>query len=92
MHLDYAVNRYLSESFALGIHGFHLEQISGDSGDGALLGNFEAQASGIGPALLWSTQAAGRPITLIAKWLHEFDAERRIEGDHFIVSIVLGFN
>ena len=92
VHMDFAVNHYLSDSFAIGIHGFHLEQISGDSGDGALLGNFEAQASGVGPALLWSTNSAGRPISLIAKWLHEYDAERRIKGDHFIVSIALGFN
>lgn len=92
VHVDIAVNRYLSDSFALGIHGFHLEQISGDSGDGALLGNFEARATGIGPAALWSIQAGGRPVTLIAKWLHEFNADRRIEGDHFIVSIALGFN
>ena len=92
LHVDIAVNRYLSDSFAVGLHGFHLEQISGDSGDGALLGNFEAQASGAGPAVLWSTRVAGRPISLIAKWLHEFDAERRIEGDHFIVSFALGFN
>lgn len=92
VHVDIAINRYLSESLAVGIHGFHLEQISGDSGDGALLGNFEARASGVGPALLWSTTAGGRPISLIAKWLHEFDAKRRIEGDHFIVSFALGFN
>jgi hypothetical protein len=92
VHLDFAINRYLSDSIALGVHGFHLEQISGDSGEGALLGNFEAEASGIGPAVLWSTQAAGRPISLIAKWLHEFNADNRIEGDHFIVSIALGFN
>jgi hypothetical protein len=91
-HLDFAINRYLSESLALGVHGFHLEQISGDGGDGALLGNFEAQASGIGPALLWATQAGGKPISFIVKWLHEIDAERRIEGDHFIVSVALGFN
>ena len=92
VHLDFAINRYLSESLALGVHGFHLEQISGDSGDGALLGDFEAQASGVGPALLYTTQIANKPISLKAKWLHEFDAERRIEGDHFIVSIAFGFN
>lgn len=92
VHLDFAINRYLSDSFAVGIHGFHLEQISGDSGDGAILGNFEAQASGIGPALLWATTVKEHPVSLIAKWLHDFDATRRIEGDHFIVSFALGFN
>jgi hypothetical protein len=92
IHLDFAVNRYLSESFAVGIHGFHLEQISGDSGDGALLGNFEAEASGIGPALLWSSEVAGRQVSVIGKWLHEFNADRRIEGDHVMIGFVVGLD
>ena len=91
IHVDYSINRYLSETLAIGLQGFYLEQISGDSGDGALLGNFEAKAAGIGPALLWSTQIADKDISFIAKWLHEFKADRRIEGDHFVVSIVVGF-
>ncbi|MEP4485586.1 MAG: transporter [Halioglobus sp.] len=92
IHVDFAINRYLSESLALGIHGFHQKQVTGDSGDGAVLGDFKAEVSGAGPALLWSTQLADRPVSLIAKWLHDFDADRRIEGDHFIVSFALGFN
>jgi hypothetical protein len=43
------------------------------------LRDFEAQVAGIGPALRWSTEVAGRPVGVIAKWLHEFDAFR---GSH----------
>ena len=36
-------------------------------------------------------QINAAPIGVIAKWLSEFDAERRLEGDHFMVSAAFGF-
>ena len=87
IHLDVAFNQYLSDTLAVGIHGFYLKQISGDSGSGALLGSFKAEAWGIGPAVMWTTKMCDQDVTFIAKWLHEFDAENRMEGDH----ISLGF-
>ena len=47
-------------------------------------------AAGKAPALLWSTKIGKKPISVITKWLSEFDAERRLEGDHFIVSVAFG--
>ena len=91
LHIDYMINQFLSESWAIGIHGFYLKQLTGDSGDGAILGDFKAEAAGIGPAVLWNPKVADRQISLIAKWLHEFHAERRLEGDHVFVSFALSF-
>jgi hypothetical protein len=91
LHLDAVFNQFFSESFAVGIHGFYLKQITGDSGAGALLGDFEGEAAAIGPALLWNTQVGKKDVSFIAKWLHEFHAENRIEGDHFFVSFALGW-
>lgn len=54
--MDVVFNQFFSESFAAGIHGFYLKQITGDSGEGAVLDDFKAEAAGIGPALLWNTQ------------------------------------
>jgi hypothetical protein len=58
IHLDTVFNQFLSESFAVGIHGFYLKQVTGDSGDGALLGDFKGEAAGVGPALLWVEMVA----------------------------------
>ena len=91
LHIDYMINQFLSESWAIGVHGFYLKQLTGDSGDGAILGDFKAEAAGVGPAVLWSTKSLGREVTFIAKWLHEYHAERRIEGDHVFVSFAMGF-
>ncbi len=71
------------------MHGFYLNQISGDSGDGAILGDFKAEAAGIGPALLWSRKFGEQDVSFIAKWLHEFDAQNRLEGDHVMLSFAL---
>ena len=91
LHIDLMINQFLSESWAIGIHGFYLKQLTGDSGDGAVLGDFKAEASGIGPAVLWTTEINGQEVSFIAKWLHEFDVERRMEGDHVFASFVMGF-
>ena len=89
IHLDVALNQYFTETFAVGLHGFYLNQITGDSGSGALLGGFRARASAIGPAILWSTRIGKQDISFIGKWLHEFDAENRMEGDHFFISFAM---
>lgn len=89
IHFDFAINQYLSETFAIGIHGFYLDQISGDKGAGALLGGYEARAAGIGPALMWTTRIGEQDVSFISKWLHEFDAENRLEGDHFFLSFAM---
>jgi hypothetical protein len=90
-HIDFMINQFLSESWAIGIQGFYLKQLTGDSGDGAILGDFKAEVAGVGPALLWNTKINDQEVSFIAKWLHEYHAERRLEGDHVFVSFAMGF-
>ena len=52
-HLDYMLNQFFSVTFAIGVQGFYYKQYTGDSGSGAVLGDFKAQVAGIGPAVLW---------------------------------------
>ncbi len=82
-------NQFFSETFAVGLHAFYLKQITGDSGSSALLGDFKANSAGIGPAVLWATKLGDQDVSFIAKWLHEFDAENRLEGDHLFLSFAL---
>jgi len=57
------LNQFLSESLAIGIHGFYLKQVTGDNGSGARLGSFKAETAGVGPAVLWITKGLGREIS-----------------------------
>jgi len=86
LHLDVAFNQFLSERFAVGLQGFYLKQITGDSGSGALLGDFKGEVGGVGPALLWTTNVGGQEVSFIVKWLHEFHAENRLDGDQIFLS------
>ena len=88
-HIDYVFNQFLSESLAIGVHGFYFKQLSGDSGDGALLGDFKAEASGIGPAVMWIPPKYKGKVAFVAKWLSEYDVENRLEGDHVFLSFMM---
>jgi hypothetical protein len=91
LHVEYMLNQFLSDTFALGVHGFYYEQLTGDSGSGAVLGDFEGQAAGIGPAVMWATQIKDTDLVLSAKWLHEYDSDNRLEGDHLFLNLTLAF-
>jgi len=90
-HVDFMVNQFLSETFAVGVHGFYYKQITGDSGSGAVLGDFKGEAAGIGPALMWIPKIKDKDVVISLKWLHEFDVEHRLEGDHVFLNATLAF-
>ncbi len=90
-HLDYMLNQFLSETFALGLHGFFYKQITGDSGSGAILGSFKGEAAGIGPSLMWIPKIKNKDVAVSAKWIHEFDTENRLEGDHLFLNFTMAF-
>ena len=91
IHLDYIFNQFLSEEWAIGLHGFLYKQISGDSGSGASLGSFKAEAAGVGPALMWIPKSMGGDKAFVIKWIHEYHAENRLEGDHVFASFAMSF-
>jgi hypothetical protein len=86
-HLHFIANQFLSEKFAIGAQAFYYKQITGDSGSGALLGDFKSETKGIGPQLLYIKD----DFSLSLKWLHEFDSENRLEGDNLYLSVVYSF-
>lgn len=74
-----------------GLTGFWYEQITDDSGEGANFGAFKAKAHGIGPVLSYITKVAGYDLSTEIKWLHEFDNEKRPEGDTIFFKALLKF-
>jgi hypothetical protein len=53
VHLDFVLNQFITESFAIGINGYFYKQIGADSSDGDLLGSFKGEGAGIGPAIYY---------------------------------------
>ncbi|MDR3590852.1 MAG: transporter [Negativicutes bacterium] len=81
-HVDLALNQFLTQNFAVGLHGYYYRQVTGDSGSGAVLGSFEGNSRGIGPAVLWMPKAGKGDLSVVAKWLHDLDQKNRMHGDY----------
>ena len=81
-HVDVAVNQFLKPNFAVGLHGYYYSQLSDDSGSGAVLGGFRGRSLGFGPAILWMPKVGKGNLSVIAKWLHDVDHSRRMQGDY----------
>ncbi len=85
LHLDATLAQHLP--FAGGLIGvggnaFYYQQITGDRGSGARLGEFEGRTLGIGPVLSY-VRPIGKTTQLLAelKWLPELDVDKRLKGD-----------
>jgi hypothetical protein len=79
-HLDWAISPYLNEKFHIGAVGYFYDQISGDTGAGARLGNFESRVAGIGPQIGFFIPFLDRVAYLNLRAYSEFDARNRLEG------------
>jgi hypothetical protein len=90
-HMDFMFNQFVSEDLAIGLHGYVYQQISGDSGSGALLGDFKGEAFGIGPAISWIPKSAGGNVALSASWVHDVHSKNRLSGDYGAISFSIQF-
>ena len=65
----------------VGMNGFWYDQITGDSGSGAIFGDFEGRTTGVGPVLSYVFKLGKVDMIAEAKWLHELDTTKRLEGN-----------
>lgn len=85
-HVDFTLNQFLAPSFALGVRGYYYQQITGDSGSGAILGDFKSSSFGAGPGFVWTPKFGGGQLTVLGKWIHDFDAQNRLESDYITLT------
>jgi hypothetical protein len=86
LHLDLTIAQHLplGKGFlGIGANGFYYEQITGDEGGRAVLGDFKGHTIGVGPVLSYVLPLGGESQLLAeVKWLPELDTEKRLEGDY----------
>jgi hypothetical protein len=85
-HVDFVANQFLSPSFALGVRGYYYDQLSGDSGRGARLGDYKSESFGVGPGFVWIPEFGGGRLSILGKWMHDFSADNRFESDYFTLT------
>lgn len=88
-HVEAAVMQHFSESVAIGVAAYHYRQLTADSGSGALLGGFKGEVSAIGPNLTYNFQVGSVPVFTSVRWLHEFSAKNRLEGDTGFLTVTV---
>jgi hypothetical protein len=79
-HLEAAAFYRFSESLSVGLNGYYYKQLSGDSGEGAVLGNLKGEVAAIGPGMSGTFMVGPAPVSVSFKYYHEFSAENRLEG------------
>ncbi|MDX1579817.1 MAG: transporter [Gemmatimonadota bacterium] len=75
----------------VGAEAFFLDQITGDSGSGARLGDFERRSWGVGPVLSYVLPRGGHNFVAELRWLPELGTERQLEGDYVWLKLVYQF-
>ena len=91
LHVDYVVNKFISETFVIGLRGYYYQQLSGDSGSGAVLGDFKSRSLAIGVGFFWMPESANGKLTIQGKWMHDVDHKNRFNSDYGTIGIAWKF-
>lgn len=97
LHFEATVAQHLPNGLALGAMGYVYQQLGDDSGSGADnmraelgIDSLKARVFGVGPIASYSFKAGSQPLSLKAKYFHEFGAKRRLQSN--VVWLTLGAN
>jgi hypothetical protein len=90
-HIDWAASEFLNEQVHVGLVGYFLYQLTGDSGSGATLGDFKSRVSAIGPQIGYFFPVGKQEGYVNLKGYWEFDAENRADGWNIWVSLAWPF-
>ena len=90
-HLDFLLAQHLGEKFAVGLTGYYYDQLTNDSGAGALLGGYQGQAVALGPALQYATKLRGHDLSAEFKYFREFDVRNRFRGNNYWFNLAYAF-
>ncbi len=88
-HIDWAASQFLNEQLHVGLVGYIYYQLSGDSGSGAKLGDFESRVYAIGPQAGYFFPVGNAQGYVNLRGYYEFDASNRAEG--WNASLTLSF-
>ena len=89
LHLDWGASQFLSEQLHVGLVGYFYYQLTGDSGSGAVLGDFKSRVNGIGPQVGYFFKMGEGQAYLNLKGYREFGAKNRPEGWNVWVTLAI---
>jgi len=88
-HIDWAASQFISKSVHIGVAGYYFQQLTGDGGAGARLGDFKGMAVGFGPQIGFLFPVGDLQGYLNVKGYGDLETENRPKGWSTWVSFVL---
>jgi hypothetical protein len=90
-HLEWAASKSLTKEFSIGLVGYYYQQLSGDTGSGAVLGPFKGRVIALGGTVGYNFEVGKVPVSTRLKVYRELDVQNRMEGTagFFTVSLPL---
>jgi hypothetical protein len=90
-HVQWAISKNLTKQFSIGFIGYYYDQITGDSGPGAQLGDFEGRVTALGGTIAYNFEVGHTPVSTRLKVFREFDVENRLEGTAGFLTVAFPF-
>jgi len=94
LHVDATVAEHLpllGGLVGLGASAFYYQQVTADTGSGAVLGELKGRTVGVGPVASYAMKIGDARGALEVKWLPELQVKNRIEGDYFWLKLGVTF-
>jgi hypothetical protein len=79
-HIEWVVAQHFAQKFWAGLVGYHYQQLTGDSGEGALLGPFKGRVTALGGAVGTTLMLGQTPVAANIRVYREFVTQNRLEG------------
>lgn len=80
-HADFALAQHFAGGFVVGMAGYAFQQVTGDSGEGAVFGPFLNRALALGPLAGCSFRIDEKAVDLSVKYEFEFAQQNRLGGN-----------
>jgi hypothetical protein len=81
LHIDYSLAMHPVSDLKVGLVGYVMQQLTADSGTGAIFGSNISHVAAIGPAVGYNFSVGDVPMTLQAKYYREFFAQNTTRGN-----------
>jgi len=88
-HFEGALTKTFSPQFSAGLVGYFYQQVTGDSGPGATLGDFKGRVAALGGTAGFNFQLGGTPVSTRVKVYQEFAAKNRLEGTSAFLTVTI---
>ena len=89
LHAEAAAMLHVAHGLSLGVNGYAYQQLTGDSGEGAVLGGFEGRVFALGPALDYSFKIGQTPVVANLRYFYEFGVENRLQGSAGFLNVAI---